>query len=94
MKQLTNKEHLVYLLPNSHLVTSLPFVDQELGTSIPNSKISYLIAAEQQKMNKNVNEYIQTLTVPTLDFADTEQFEQEVVRVQAKIEQKQKDKKT
>ena len=46
------------MLPNAHLVTSLPFVDQELDTVIPKSKVAYLIATEQQKMNKNIEEYV------------------------------------
>ena len=58
MKQITNKEHLVHLLPNSHLVTALPFVDQELDNHVPRSKIAYLIAAKQKEMNKDSSEYI------------------------------------
>ncbi|MCB0370833.1 MAG: hypothetical protein KDD45_15780 [Bdellovibrionales bacterium] len=90
MKQLTNKEHLVYLLNNSHLVTSLPFIDQEIDSRIPKSKIAYLIAAEQQKINRNHMDYVKELALPTLEFVDSEAFEQEVERVKAKIEQKQK----
>jgi len=53
MKQLTNKQHLVHLLPNSHLVTSLPFVDDELDNVVPSSKVHYLIHAQQQSMGCN-----------------------------------------
>ncbi len=53
MKQLTNKEHLVYMLENSYLVTALPFVDQELDNQVPKSKVAYLIKTEQTNMEKN-----------------------------------------
>ena len=53
MKQLTNKEHLVYMLEKSHLVTALPFVDQQLDNQIPKSKVSYLIMTEQAEMQKD-----------------------------------------
>ena len=43
------------MLPNSHLVTSLPFIDQEIDSSVPKSKVLYLIASQQQKMNKNID---------------------------------------
>ena len=59
MKQLTNKEHLVHLLPNRHLVTSLPFVDDELDTLVSSSKVHYLIHAQLQAMNRNKEEYVQ-----------------------------------
>ena len=58
MKQITNKQHLVHLLPDSHLVTSLPFIDQDIDNHIPKSKVSYLIASQQQKMNKDPLSYI------------------------------------
>lgn len=72
MKQLTNKEHLVYRLPNSHLVTSLPFVDQELDTQVPKSKVAYLIAAQQQLMNKNTEDYVEEMPLPVLAYVDSE----------------------
>lgn len=68
MRQLTNKEPLVYMLENSHLVTSLPFVDQELDTKIPKSKVAYLIKAQQDQMMKDPKEYIKELPEPTLDY--------------------------
>lgn len=64
MKQLTNKEHLVYMLEKSHLVTSLPFVDQEIDNQIPKSKVSYLIMTEQAEMQKDPQEYIKNLQLP------------------------------
>ena len=59
MKQLTNKQHLVYLLDNSHLVTALPFVDSQLDTDIPKSKVSYLIKTQQDQMQADPLTYIQ-----------------------------------
>ena len=47
MKQLINKQPLSYMLPDSHLITSLPFIDQELDSTIPKSKVNYLIKAQQ-----------------------------------------------
>jgi len=35
------------------MVTSLPFVDQELDSQIPKSKVSYIIKAEQEVMQKD-----------------------------------------
>jgi len=64
MKQLTNKEHLVYMLEKSYLVTSLPFVDQQLDNQIPKSKVSYLIMSEQAEMQKDPHEYIKNLQLP------------------------------
>jgi hypothetical protein len=64
MKQLTNKEHLVYMLEKSHLVTALPFVDQQLDNQIPKSKVSYLIMTEQAEMQKDPQEYIKNLQLP------------------------------
>ena len=52
------------MLPDSHLVTSLPFIDQDFDTDKHKSKVLYLIASEQQKMNKDVNEYLQPLKMP------------------------------
>lgn len=64
MKQLTNKEHLVYMLEKSHLVVALPFVDQQLDNQIPKSKVSYLIMTEQAEMQKDPQEYIKNLQLP------------------------------
>jgi hypothetical protein len=64
MKQLTNKEHLVYMLEKSHLVAALPFVDQQLDNQIPKSKVSYLIMTQQAEMQKDPQEYIQNLQLP------------------------------
>lgn len=72
MKQLTNKEHLVYMLENSYLVTALPFVDQELDNQVPKSKVAYLIKTEQTNMEKNPHEYIKDLKAPSLLFADSD----------------------
>ena len=58
MKQLTNKQHLVHLLPDSHLVTSLPFIDQDVDNYVPRSRVSYLIASQQQKMERDPLSYI------------------------------------
>lgn len=88
MKQLTNKKPLCYMLDRSHLVTSLPFIDEEISTQIPKSKVSYLIKAQQEAMQKNPSEYIATLVEPQLEYANSENFQKEVERVQAKFEQK------
>ena len=62
------------MLPNSHLITALPFVDQELDNVVPKSKVSYLIKSQQQEMNKKPEEYIATLLSPELSYVDTEEF--------------------
>ena len=64
MKQLTNKEHLVFMLDKSHLVTSLPFVDQQIDHQVPKSKVAYLIMTEQTTMQKDPQEYIKNLQLP------------------------------
>jgi hypothetical protein len=46
MKQIAGKKPLCYSLENAHLVASLPFIDQQLGSQIPKSKVAYLIRAE------------------------------------------------
>lgn len=61
MKQLTNKQPLCYMLDRSHLVASLPFIDEEISAQIPKSKVAYLIKAEQQDMQKNPFDYIASL---------------------------------
>ena len=43
MKQLTSSQPLAYLLPNSDLVTALPYIDEELPEL--KSKVNYLIRA-------------------------------------------------
>lgn len=43
MKQITNKRPLCYMLDNSHLVASLPFIDEEITNQIPKSKVAYFI---------------------------------------------------
>jgi hypothetical protein len=69
-------------------VTSLPFVDQDLNNRVPKSKVAYLIKAQQDQMMKDPSEYIKDLLPPTLSFVESEQFEQEVARVQQKLQQK------
>lgn len=61
MKQLRDKQPLCYMLPNAHLVTALPFIDQQLANEIPKSKVAYLIRAEQEAMQKDPQEYITVL---------------------------------
>jgi hypothetical protein len=58
MKQLTGKKPLTYMLENAHLVTALPFIDQELGTQVHKSKVAYLIRAEQEAMQKDTAVYV------------------------------------
>lgn len=74
MKQLTNKQHLVHMLENSHLVTSLPFVDQELDSTIPKSKVAYLIKTQQSTMNNDPHSYIRDLKEPALTYVGSEEF--------------------
>lgn len=69
-------------------MTSLPFVDQDLNHRVPKSKVAYLIKAQQDQMMKDPSEYIKDLLPPTLSFVESEQFEQEVARVQQKLQQK------
>lgn len=64
MKQLRDKQPLCYLLPNSHLVNALPFIDTQLEQSIPKSRVAYLIHTEQQEMKKDPQEYIAALALP------------------------------
>lgn len=45
MKQITGKKPLCYMLDNAYLVSTLPFIDQELNNNIPKSKVAYLIKA-------------------------------------------------
>lgn len=49
------------MLDQSSLVASLPFIDEEISTQIPKSKVAYLIKAEQETMQRNPLEYISTL---------------------------------
>lgn len=85
MKQLTGQRPLCYMLENSHLVASLPFIDQELGNQVPKSKVAYLIRAEQEEMQKDPFSYIASLQMPELSIANSELFQQEVNRVTAKF---------
>ena len=71
MKSLTNKKPLCYMLENSHLVASLPFIDEEITNQIPKSKVAYFIKAEQNIMQKDHHQYIHTLEMPELEFADS-----------------------
>jgi hypothetical protein len=47
VKQLTHKQPLCYALDAKGVVESLPFIDNQLDTAVPKSKVSYLIRAEQ-----------------------------------------------
>jgi hypothetical protein len=60
------------MLEKSHLVTSLPFVDQEIDNQIPKSKVSYLIMTEQAEMQKDPQDYIKNLQISVLKFANSE----------------------
>ena len=92
MKQLTNKQPLSYMLPDSHLVTSLPFIDQELEHSIPKSKVNYLIRAQQNEMGKDLEEYLKEMPTPRLEYAESQEFEAEVERVQLAMAAKEREK--
>ena len=48
MKQLANSQPLVYRLPDSELITALPYIDEEMPEF--KSKVQYLIKAEQDSM--------------------------------------------
>lgn len=74
MKQLTGLQPLAYSLPQAHLVASLPFIDEQYAEQVPRSKVNYLIRAMQQEMQADPQQYIASLTLPTLSFADTEKF--------------------
>lgn len=74
MKQLTGRQPLAYMLPQAHLVASLPFIDEQHAQQVPRSKVNYLIRAMQQEMQADPQQYITTLVQPTLTFADTEKF--------------------
>jgi len=60
------------MLEKSHLVTSLPFVDQEIDNQIPKSKVSYLIITKQAEMQKDPQDYIKNLQISVLKFANSE----------------------
>ena len=64
-------------------------MDQDLNNRVPKSKVAYLIKAQQDQMMKDPSEYIKDLLPPTLSFVESEQFEQEVARVQQKLQQKE-----
>ena len=74
MKQLMNKQPLSYLLEQSHLVTALSFIDQELEGTIPKSKINYLIKTQQNEMQSDLNHYLKDLPMPELDYANSQEF--------------------
>ncbi len=82
MRSLQHTRPLAYSLPNSQLISSLPYTDQG-----PSSKANYLIQQELLSMHFDEKSYLSESPEITLSFVGSTEFEEEVSALRKKYSQ-------
>ncbi len=72
MLGIAGKQPLVYSHPLSHLVTALPYIDEN---DVPKSVVAYMVKAEAGEIGKPLSAYLEDFKLPQTPFLNSPDFD-------------------